>query len=189
MNIVDQAAQTQLNNIQKKTGKTLEELRALAVETGLDKHGQLRDYFKTELGLGYGDANTLAHVVRKPTETPGAERVTQEDVLDELYSGKKSELRPIHDAIWPEVVKLGAFETAPKKKYLSLRRKKQFAIIGPPTNSRVEVGLNVKDLPPDPRLIEQLKGSMCNYIVKLTDPAEVDDQLFAWIKAAYDSAG
>ena len=186
MSTLDQAKQTQLNNIQKKTGKSLDELRTLAGETGLAKHGQLLAYFKTELGLGHGDANALAHFVRTPAESLGAKPVSQADVVAELYAGKKAALRPIHEAIWPEVIKLGSFEISPKKKYLSLRRKKQFAMIGPATNTRVEVGLNIKDLPPDPRLIEQPKGSMCNYIVKLTDPAEVDAQLFSWIKSAYE---
>ena len=189
MNSLEQAAHTQLNNIQKKTDKTLDELRALASKTGFAKHSQLRDYFKTELGLGYGDANALAHFVRTPAEPQGAKEMTHADMLNELYAGKKTALRPIHEAIWPEVVKLGAFEIAPKKKYLSLRRKKQFAIIGPATNTRVEVGLNVKDLPSNPRLVEQPKGSMCNYIVKLSDPAEVDENLFTWIKAAYEASG
>ena len=32
-------------------------------------------------------------------------------------------------------------------------------------------------------------GGMCNYKVKVTDVAEVDDELIAWIKRAYESAG
>jgi hypothetical protein len=124
--------------------------------------------------------------VRQPEESG---QKNQADVVDELYSGKKAALRPIHEVIWPEALKLGLFETNPKKTYLSLRRKKQFAMLGPATNTRVELGLNVKDLPPDPRLIEQPKGRMCNYIVKLRDPTQVDDQLLSWLKAAYDSAG
>ena len=44
-------------------------------------------------------------------------------------------------------------------------------------------------LPADERLLEQPKGSMCNYIVRVTDVKEVDDQLFAWVKSAFESAG
>ena len=42
MNVVDQATRTQLQNIQTRTGKTLDELFALIRESGLTKHGQIR---------------------------------------------------------------------------------------------------------------------------------------------------
>lgn len=189
MSILEQAAQTQLSNIEKKTGKSLAELTALAAASGLSKHGQLRDFFKAELALGHGDANALVHFIRQSDGSRAAEGKSTGDVVDELYAGKKAHLRPIHDALWPGIVALGDFEILPKKNYLSLRRKKQFAMVGPPANSRVEVGLNVKDLPADDRLIEQAKGSMCNYVVRLTEPAEVDADLLGWIAAAYESAG
>jgi hypothetical protein len=85
--------------------------------------------------------------------------------------------------------KFGEFEIAPKKGYVSLRRKRQFAMIGPATNSRVEVGINNKTLVANDRLIEMPAGSMCNFKVKLTDASEVDSELIDWIKQAYDSAG
>ena len=88
-----------------------------------------------------------------------------------------------------EIGQLGAFEVAPKKSYLSLRRKKQFAMIGPATNTRVEVGLNMKDVAATARLVELPRGGMCQYNVNLTDVGEVDAELLAWIKRAYESAG
>lgn len=189
MSVLDQAVQTQLNNIQKKTGRSLAELSALAAASGLSKHGQLRDYFKAELALGHGDANALVHFVQQSDGSRAAEGKSEEDVVDELYAGKKAHLRPIHDTLWPGIVALGDFETLPKKNYLSLRRQKQFAMVGPATTGRVEVGLNVKELPVNDRLIEQPKGSMCNFVVRLTDPSEADAELLGWIAAAYHSAG
>ncbi|MCB8945962.1 MAG: DUF4287 domain-containing protein [Ardenticatenaceae bacterium] len=191
MSVVDKALETQLQNIQTKTGKSLEELTRFVKQSGLTKHGQIRDMLKRELGLGHGDANTITHFALNADDASAAKAqdLSTDEVLDGIYVDKKAHLRPIHDKLMTAVNQLGEFEIAPKKTYVSLRRKKQFAMIGPATNSRVEVGLNIKDLAPDERLNEMGPGKMCNYIVKVVDPDEVDEQLIAWIEQAYHSAG
>jgi hypothetical protein len=189
MDTVEKAVQTQLDNIQKKTGKSLDQLVALAQKSGLTKHGELRDMFKDKLGLGHGDANALVHAILKSDGARAAEGKSNDAVLDEIYSGAKATFRPIHEKLMKEISKFGEFEITPKKGYVSLRRKRQFAMIGPKTNTRFEVGINAKDLKKNPRLSEQPKGSMCNYIVSLTDVKEVDSGLIAWIKSAYEGAG
>ena len=191
MNIVDKAIQTQLTNIQAKTGQTLVQLHAVLQQSGLTKHGEVRAMFQRDLGLGYGDANMLARALLNTDAdgTTGAEAAAPGNPTDSLYTGAKAALRPIHDRLMAEIEQLGAFEIAPKKSYLSLRRKKQFAMIGPATNTRVEVGLNMKGVAATARLIEMPSGGMCQYKVNLTDIAEVDAELLAWIKRAYESAG
>jgi hypothetical protein len=189
MSSLDQAVQTQLDNIQKKTGKSLDELAAIAKSSRLSKHGELRDLFKQKLGLGHGDANALVHAILQSDGTRVAEGKSVDSVLDEIYSGAKAGFRPIHEALMKHINKFGDFETVPKKGYVSLRRKKQFAMIGPKTNMRFEVGINAKDFKKNKRLLEQPKGSMCNYIVNLTSAKEVNVELIAWLKSAFESAG
>jgi hypothetical protein len=189
MSSLDQAVQTQLNNIQKKTGKSLTELTAIAQKSGLTKHGELRDMFKEKLGLGHGDANSLVHAILASDGTRAAEGKNEDAVLDEIYSGAKAGMRPIHEALMKHITKFGEFEIVPKKGYVSLRRKKQFAMIGPKTNTRFEAGINAKDLKKNARLLEQPKGSMCNYIVQINDAQEVDAELVAWLKSAFEDAG
>ena len=189
MSSLDKAWQTQLENIQKKTGKSLDELAAIVRKSGLTKHGEIRDYLKRELGLGHGDANALVHAVLQSDGQRAAEGKPTDAILDEIYSGAKANQRPIHEALMKHIATFGEFESVPKKGYVSLRRKKQFAMIGPKTNTRFEVGINAKDFKKNPRLHEQSKGSMCNYIVNVTDAQEVDSELVAWIKSAYESAG
>jgi hypothetical protein len=62
-------------------------------------------------------------------------------------------------------------------------------MIGPATNTQVEVGLNVKDLKGGERLKALPAGQMCNYKVRLADAKEVDKELTGWVKAAYEAAG
>jgi hypothetical protein len=189
MNTVDQATETQLKNIQARTGKSLDELFALLRGSGLAKHGELRDWAQRELGLGYGDANSLVHAYRAAESAPQAAAAAPAGVLDPIYAGPKAHLRPIHDALMEAIVPFGEFEVAPKKGYVSLRRKKQFATVGPASQTRVEVGLNLKGVGPTSRLIALPPGGMCQYKVNVTGAGEVDPELIAWIKQAYDAAG
>lgn len=189
MSTPDKAIQTQLDNIQKKTGMSLAELSAFIQKSGLSKHGEIRDMLKQKLGMGHGDANLLVHHVLKSDGTSAAQGKSMDAVLDDIYTGARAGFRPIHDKLMKELNKLGEFEIAPKKGYVSLRRKKQFAMIGPKTNTRFEVGINAKDFKKNTRLLEQPKGSMCNYIVNLTDAKEVDGELIGWLKSAYEQAG
>jgi len=189
MSSLDKAVQTQLDNIQKKTGKSLSQLATIARKSGLTKHGQIRDMFKEKLDLGHGDANALVHAILKSDGTRAAKNKSMNEVLDEIYTGAKAGFRPIHEKLIKQMDKFGEFEVVPKKGYVSLRRKKQFAMIGPKTNTRFEVGINTKGFKKSKRLLEQPKGSMCNYIVNLTDAKEVDAELIAWLKSAYESAG
>lgn len=183
---LQKALATQIRNIEARTGRTLAQLIALVRDSGLARHSEIVNMLKSDLGLGHGDANAIAHKAREGARAPDD---APADPLDALYAGPKAALRPIHDALLAHVDRFGPFEAAPKQKYVSYRRKKQFAMIGPATNTRVEVGLNIKDLPGSPRLEKLPAGQMCSFRVKLTDPAQVDAQLVAWVKAAYDAAG
>lgn len=189
MNNIDKALQTQLTNIQTRTGKTLDQLFTIIKKSGMDKHGQIRDMLKKELGMGHGDANTLVHMYMKSQEEGTSKSSSLEDIINEIYSGPKGDLRPIHDKLMAQINKFGPFEIAPKKGYVSLRRKKQFAMITPATKTRVEVGLNMKGVDATSRLIQLPPGKMCQYKVDVTDAKEVDKELISWIKQAYDSAG
>ena len=191
MNSVDKAIETQLENIQTKTGKTLDELYALIRKSGLTKHGEILELLKRDLGMGHGDANRLALTFLQSDGERAAQAAvaTTDDAVNALYAGAKADLLPIHETLMAAIAKLGPFEIAPKKTYVSLRRKKQFAMIGPATKTRVEVGLNMKGVEPTARLVALPVGGMCQYKVDVTDAKEVDEELITWIRQAYDSAG
>ena len=188
---INQATLNQLANIEKRSGKTLDELVGAVKASGLEKHGQIRDMLKSKFGLGFGDASVLAHYAldREGMMRALSGEVSADDALDSIYSGAKADLRPLHEKLMDEISQFGVFESVPKKTYISLRRARQFAMIGPATNTQVEVGLNMKGIPGTARLVEQKPGGMCQYKVRLSTLEEIDQELIGWLKTAFDSAG
>jgi Domain of unknown function (DUF5655)/Domain of unknown function (DUF4287) len=186
---------TQLKNIQARTGKSIPELHAAVVAGGAAKHGERRSWLMEHFKLGYGDANAVALFIGKPLPDLGGGAATTTapaadgDPLDVIYTGAKSGLRPLHEAVLSLIRTFGDFEEAPKKSYVSLRRKKQFAMVGPATKDSIEIGLNSKGLPEHARLKVQPPGSMCNATTRITSAAEVDAQLQDWLRRAYEAAG
>ena len=191
MSSADQARETQLKNIQAKTGKSLDEVRSLIKKSGLTKHGEIRAMLIERLKLGYGDANSLVHYALRSDGQSAAQAggLSIQDVLEGIYAGPKAAVRPIHEKVMQAIEKLGEYEIAPKKGYISLRRKKQFAMLAPASKGRFEVGLNMKGVEPNGRLTALPPGGMCQYKVFLTSAAEVDKELLGWIKTAYDGSG
>jgi hypothetical protein len=191
MSSLDKAIQSQLSNIEARSGRSLADLAALIRSSGLEKHGEIRDMLKRDLGMGHGDANTLVHHVLKSDGASAAaeQGLSTGDVLDAIYEGPKAALRPIHDRLMESIKTFGEFEIAPKKGYVSLRRRRQFAMIGPGTKSRVDVGLNMTGVAPTDRLIALPPKGMCQYQVRVTSADEVNDELIAWVRQAWDQSG
>ncbi len=186
MSVMDQALETQLSNIETKTGKARDALYAEVLGQGLARHGEMVAWVKSALALGHGDANTLVHMARKSAEAAPAGSA---DPLDEIYTGAKAHQRPIHEALMAKIEGFGAFEIAPKKGYVSLRRAKQFAMLGPKTKDRFELGINLKD-DAEHLLMKPVKpGGMCHYIISLHSVDEVDEGVVEIVRRAYEAAG
>jgi hypothetical protein len=184
---------TQLRNIQARSGRTIAQLHAAVAGSGLLKHGERQSWLMEQFGLGYGDANTVAHLIDKPVpDLDGAAAVPSEaagaEALDAIYAGAKAGLRPLHDALMKSLQGFGTFEVAPKKAYVSLRRKKQFAMVGPATRDCIEIGINAKALPPHARLKAMPPGGMCPYTTRIAAEKDIDEVLLGWLKTAHDAA-
>lgn len=188
MSTVDKAIETQLRNLQQRSGKTLAQLHEAVRASGLAKHGEIVAMLKRDFAMGHGDANLVAHSFRGAASPQPAAAASPDAAVDEIYAGKPA-LRPIYDALMQAIGRFGEFEAAPKKAYVSLRRKKQFATIGPATRTQVEVGLNMKAIAATDRLVALPAGGMCQYKVRLASVSEVDAELAGWLRHAYDSAG
>ena len=60
---LNQTVPMQLNEIQAKTGKSLEELADIVGWTGLTDHAKIRWMLQREYGLGYDDAKLLVQIL------------------------------------------------------------------------------------------------------------------------------
>lgn len=184
----------QLRNIQTRTGKTIVELHQVLASSGLSKVGQYRSLLMEQFKLGYGDANMVALFFGKPLppldgQVSAQPQVPADDPLASLYTGVKAKLRPLHAGVLDMIRAMGPFEESPKKGYISLRRRKQFAMLGPATKDLIEIGLNAMELPPAARLKRMPPGGMCQYTVRIGAPTEIDEELQGWLRMAYDLAG
>lgn len=183
---MDQAVQTMLDNLQKNTGKSLEEWKQIVSESGIQKHNDIVKFLKAEHGFTHGFANMVA-LKSKGTDSGSAE--SPELLIEKQYLGKES-LKPLYDKLVAELKQFGEdVELAPKNAYVSVRSKKQFALIQPSTKTRLDVGINLKGTEPEGRL--EKSGSfnaMCSHRVKLQSLEDIDAELISWLKAAYEQA-
>ena len=183
----DTAAQTMINNLPEKTGKSLDQWLKILAKQRFEKHGEIVKWLKSEHAVTHGFANLIAHLHRDAVASDSDGEV---DLVGVQYEGPKAGLRPIYDAIIKLVSDFGNdIEIAPKKAYVSLRRSKQFALVQPSTRDRVDVGINLKGQPPTARL--EKSGSfnaMVSHRVRVTKKGEVDADLKRWLRKAYDAA-
>jgi predicted transport protein len=185
---IDPQLQTMINNMPNKTGKSLDEWFEVLDAARLEKHGEMMKLIKGEYGVSHGFANTIVLLYRQ--QAAGG-LPSEADLVADQYTGAKADLKPIYEAVLAAVNGFGRdVEISPKKKYVSLRRKKQFAIVQPSTKTRVDLGLNLKNVEPSERLQGGVVFSgMCSHKVTITSPAEIDDEVVAWLSQAYDQAG
>ena len=184
----DEQTAKMIDALPATTGKSMPEWLALTTGSGKAKHGELVSWLKSEHGITHGYANLIAHYTFK--SDAGSIIAEGGDLVSEMFAGDKAVQRPVFDALMTAIRTFGGdIEEAPKKGYLSLRRKTQFATLHPSTKTRFDVGLKLKGVPPSGRL--EAAGSwnaMMTHRVRLASASEIDAELLGWLRQAYDGA-
>ena len=184
---VDPMIEKMSANLEEKTGKPVSHWVEVARKSGLEKHGQIVAYLKKDHGFTHGYANLVAHRALKSSNL----EADDDDMVAAQYAGPKADLKIIYDKLIGLAQGFGdGLEIAPKKAYVSLRHKKQFALVQPSTKTRVDLGINLKGKEPAGRL--EASGSfnsMVSHRVRLTSPDEVDAEVAGWLKEAFEAAG
>ena len=178
----DEQVRNQIRNIEDATGRSMAEWIAIVRTSGHQKHGAILAWLKAEHGFTHGNANRVAlEALRGPSAPAG------DALVDQIYSGPKATLRPLHDRVIALALGLGDdIEQSPKQTYVALRRSKQFGTVGPASGGRLEIGLNLKGVEPAGRL--EPSTGMCTHRVRISDAGELDAELLAWLRDAYERA-
>jgi len=184
---MDKALQTMIENLYKNTGKKLEQWIRLVQNEKFEKHGDALNFLKEKHGLTHGYANLIA-LKSKGLDADSADN--PEDLITKQYIGKEH-FKPTYDFLISEIQKLGKdIEIAPKNAYVSLRRKKQFAILQAASKNRFEIGLNIKGQEAYGKLeLISSANSMCSHKIIINDNDDIDKEILDWIKKAYTLAG
>lgn len=184
---MDQAIQTMIDNLKKNTGKSLDEWIVIVRKEKLEKHGEILKFLKSNHGFTHGFANLVAH---KTLKSDAGSAEDTDDLIRQQYKGKEHFL-PLYHKLRADIEALGDdVEFAPKKTYVSVRRKKQFAMLVPATKTRYELGINLKGQEPSGLLKLDTKSSgMVTHSIIINHEEQYSKEVHDWLKKAYEAAG
>lgn len=176
--------QAYLDSVKAKTGKTPRDFARLAAELGLTKHGEIVTWLKQDFALGHGHANAIAVVLLKPDPR----KASPTEHLDALFAGPQVVWRDPCERLLARVREFGpdvSIDT--NETYVNILRAKKFAILQPSSAVRLDIGIKRKGVAPAGRF--EAAGSwnrMVTHRLRVVDPREIDAEVVAWLKLAYD---
>lgn len=180
MPTVEEGIQSQLRNIERDYSHTIDELVAIVIESGLTNHNEVVAMLKQRHGMAHGAAHRVSLVARSRSKQAPAEPANR----------LSSNLKGVYARLLDRAMSLGDdIEQAPKSGYVSLRRRKQFAMLQPGAKW-VNLGLILPQRASGGRLESAAKwNALFTHRVRLATLAEIDDELESWLRGAYLAAG
>lgn len=108
-----------------------------------------------------------------------------DELIDRQYADRP-QLRPICDAIVAVLPRLDGSAIQARKTYVSLvTPRRTFARVQPTTRSRVDLGLRIEDVGVGGRLVPSRIHPTMPLQIGLSAPAEVDEEVVAWLERAW----
>jgi Domain of unknown function (DUF5655) len=173
----------------QRTGRTLEQWVALVAASGLDPLDQnaVRRWLREVHGVRQNSQWAIADAAARAA---GWERPTVEQYVAAQYAGRKAGLRPVFDAVRAAAEALGDDVVVEGRSTCTpFVRRRQFAAAAPATATRLDLGLRLPDPPAGGRLQPATAPGQATHKVALTAVADVDDEVRALLRAAYEQNG
>ena len=179
--------------LKPKTGRSLDEWLRFIKKNGPKELKARREWLKAEHGLGTNSAWWLADRADGKDEEagdPDAYLKAAEGYVEKMFSGSKSELRPIYDALLKLGLSVGKEAKAcPCQTIVPLYRNHVFAQIKPTTRTRIDFGFALGDTKAKGRLIDTsgfARKDRITHRIEITSLKDIDDEVKRWLKVAYD---
>jgi hypothetical protein len=108
-------------------------------------------------------------------------------MLDAHFEKRQPSVRAIYDRIVSAAKELGAVREEPKKTSIHLARRTAFAGVMTRKDALILTLKSDRDIDSD-RVVkrERVSANRWHVDVRLTDPADVDQELRSWLRAAYE---
>ena len=178
--------------MKQKTGRSVEEWIQLIQKQAPAGEKERRAWLKEKHGLGMNYAWWLAEqsVGKGDDGNPDTYLKQAEEYVANMFSGGKAGLRPIYDAL----LKLGRsmgddVKVCPCATIVPLYRRHVFAQIKPSAQTRIDLGLALKDTKVPKRLIDTggfAKQDRITRRIEIASLADIDDEVTKWMKKAYE---
>jgi hypothetical protein len=171
--------------VEEETGRTWASWVETARKLGAKTTKELETRLKEDHGFGPRNASWLAF---EATNGGGEDYGDPEALVDALYGGERSALRPLHEAVIDEALTLGddVLVTACKT-MVPLYRKHVFAELRP-VEGGVEVELAIGDAAPKGRLLRaerRMPGDRITHRVLVKSMKDLNSEFFEWLSLAY----
>lgn len=181
-----------MTGMKQKTGRSVEEWIQLIEKQAPAGEKERRAWLKEKYGLGMNYAWWLAErsLGKGDDGTPETYLKQAEDYVAKMYSGGKTGLRPIYDALLKLGRSLGDdVKVCPCQTMVPFYRKHVFAQVKPTTQTRIDLGLALKDLKTPRRLVDTggfEKKDRITRRIEITSVADIDDDVKKWLRKAYE---
>ena len=181
-----------IQDLPAKTGRSLDEWVKLIKKSGPKTEKERRDWLKSEHGLGTNYARWLAERSEGKGEDgdPVAYLRAAEGYVEKMFAGPKESLRPIYDSLLKLGLSVGKDAKAcPCQTIVPLYRNHVFAQIKPTTQTRIDMGLALKDMKATGRLIDTggfAKKDRITHRIPISSVKDLDNEVKHWLKVAYD---
>jgi Domain of unknown function (DUF5655)/Domain of unknown function (DUF4287) len=175
-----------LANLKERTGRSLDDWVRIVKKSGPATHSERIAWLKQEHGI---TTNYALWIAKRVDGEGSAADYDPDAMVEAMFAGKKSGLRPIYDQMLKLAFELGKdVRVCPCKTIVPFYRKHVFAQVKPTTTTRIDLGFAFKDMEPTGKLISTggfEKGDRITHRIPIGSVAEIDKEVKKWLKHAY----